>query len=106
MFVLIYENVLCTSAIGLYLCSADRLLQDMTNDTHQKKSKSTSIHSYGVRDDKGKCEIWSSVRYYGSNYSALRTDVPGPNRTTVKRTVTTELTSARALLLLQSKEKF
>ena len=37
MFVLVYENVLCTSDIGLVLCSADRLLQDMTNDTHQKK---------------------------------------------------------------------
>ena len=37
MFVLIFENVLYTSAIGLDLCSVDRLLQDMTNDTHQKK---------------------------------------------------------------------
>jgi len=37
MFVLIYENVVCKSAAGLDLCSADRLLQDMTSDTHQKK---------------------------------------------------------------------
>jgi hypothetical protein len=47
MFVLIYENVLYTSAIGLYLCSVDRLLQDMTNDTLQKKvNLQASTHTW------------------------------------------------------------
>jgi len=45
MFVLVYENVICTSAIGLDLCSADRLLQDMTNDTPEKSKFKAPSHT-------------------------------------------------------------
>jgi hypothetical protein len=72
---------------------------------HTRKSKFKGIHSYQGRDDKGKCERWSSLYYSGRNHSAVRTSVPGPNLTTVRRTVTVEVASIRAVLLLKSKEK-